>query len=173
MRWSLGLLLFLSPIIGDRIGLPLFAVSMGALLAYDGVTARSLTWPLLMLIGVECVWGIDLGTLSLAYATTLLCLAFAESVVAFVPFSRVTDWAPLMIIRGGITAAILAWLMSFFSVLIQAWVYGHGSLGILISAAYRPWASHLALIALLSAGALIVLHRIRIPFRRRVVFNTQ
>lgn len=171
MRWFLGLLLFLSPLFGDRIGLPLFAISMGALLAYDGVSSRSLTWPLILLIGVECVWGIDLGVLSLAYVATVLCLALAESVVAFVPYSRATDWSPVMMLRGWIAATFLSWLMSFFSILIHAWIYHQGSVGALTSATYYPWMSRLLTVALVSGGVLVILHRIRIPFRRRVVFN--
>ena len=172
LTWTLFAVVVLgSPIVGDLVHFSLFPIAMGVLVAYYGLTYPFVSWSLGILVIAEILWGIDFGVLSLAYLGMILVLRFAEHSLAITSVARVRDWSVTTLLWGIMLAGILSVVMTFFSAVVQSLVYQQGGLGELLRAAYHPVGSVAAFTALASAGGTIVLHRIRIPFRKPIAFG--
>lgn len=172
IRIVLALLLFGTPLIGDRITLPIFAIAVAAVAAHDGLTSRTVSLSVAYLILVELSWGIDFGTLSLAYLTSVLILRSLEDFLSVVPLGRFRDWPPGALIRAGIAASVMTWLMTGLSVGIEAVAYSPSGVGVLLAHAFQPILPTLFWTGLASCAILILLHRIEMPFRRIILFGT-
>lgn len=168
MRWILTCALLLSPLAGDHIGIPLFAIAAGALMAHDGLMVRNVVGSLALMLLAELMWGIDLGTLSLAYILTALALRLVDRFVTFVPLASEPGWSLSALIRSGLYAVMLAWCMSVLGVLVEAVVYQRGEMGVLLAYTYRPL---VAMVPIATVVLLVVLHRIQTPFHRKMIFS--
>ena len=167
IRGCLVLLMFGSPAFGVSIA-PAVAT---AFLANDGVRGAIVPWLTILLAGMELVWGIDFGTLSLAFLVTVLVVRAADHRLALTPLVRESTWRIVPVVRAVFIAIMATILMKGLSILVEAWVYHRGALLALAVSAYAPFGHVLAGIGLVTLIAVVLLHGGDVPFRRRISFG--
>lgn len=169
-RGILALGVFLTPILNSSVSGMVVVISCGVLLAYDGLTTERIMGSFIFLLGMELVWGIDLGTWSLAYLIAALALLLTSRFITFMPRSYHEQWLWSLFARVVISGFFLSVLIGFVSVLISA-----GYAGEPLSVVVQIWATHLIhqipIMIVLVVVAVAILQRIDAPFHRRIEFG--
>lgn len=162
-------LMLLTPIIGPGwVGIIVAAVAV--MTAYVGLRGTTVYGMLAVLLGVELIYGLDVGVLSLSYITAVLLLAVVGRVIAISPWTSVGGWLAGDAVRVFVTACGLFAVMTASGVAIGHVLYGYADIGARLSSLFLhqtlPW------MPVVIAVMLIVLRRIDEPFRRRIIFGT-
>lgn len=160
------------------LGLPL--LGPGALLitlalicaftVYQGLRAGIVYGMLVVLVGIELLYGFDVGVLSLAYLTVVLILTAFRRFITLPAWVSQRGWRLFDGLQAILTAYLLFWMARISGILVGYVVYGYDQpyrrflLTVHISDA--GWA------LLIIAAALVMFRRIDEPFRRRIIFGT-
>ena len=171
LQGMLAFVVVCSPLAGNWLSLPLFALSAGILLAYEGISEHIVFRWLAVLIIVEIVSGMQLGTVSLAWVLTVLVMKVSEQFIGMTPLSRESGWQIISLVRATIVASILAGVMMSWSLIIQSMVYHQGAISLLGQAIWHPILTTGLMIIISSFIGLMLLHRIDVPFHRAITFG--
>lgn len=170
MKRMLGIIALLClPVLGSG-ALLIVVASVSALTAYQGLRAGIVYGMVAVLVGIELLYGIDIGVLSLSYLTAVLVVTLMRRFIALPAWASQRGWRPLDALQAAVLAYALFWMLQAGSIFVEHFVYGYGQtsqrLLMMAGAADMWWA--LAVIVVV----LVILRRIDEPFRQRINFGT-
>jgi hypothetical protein len=160
---------FAAPFVDPRGSWVLLAV-VAALVTYYGFQSNVIYSGFCVLLGVEMLYGFPPAVLSLAYLLVAYACIGMQRFISMVPWSHRDGWA----LGECLQAIFFAWVFSLstlvVSVPVGALLYRWGMMGLRVQSLLDP---SLAIILLLfSAGVLIAVRRMTIPFRRAILFGS-
>lgn len=157
------------PVLGPG-ALLVMVASVSALTAYHGLRTRSVYTVVAILVGIELVYGFDVGVLSLAYLTAVMVLVALRRFVALPAWAARRGWRLADVLQATVLAYALFWMIQTGGILIEHFIYGYGQTFqrflMMARASDMRWA--LAVIVI----ALVILRRIDEPFRHAIYFGT-
>lgn len=146
----------------------LLVVLAAIVLAYDGPTDAAVYGMLALLVGVELIYGIPLGVLSIAYAAAVACFVLAGRFVSLAAWASLDGWRVGDILRTLICGLILFCIMAVVGVAVGAVFYGSGAFMLRLQMLPLPPPVWLVAVGI---GVLVILRRADEPFRRPVIFG--
>ena len=170
MKRAIGIMcLLILPAFGPG-ALSLMIAVVSAITAYQGFRANMVYGMVAIFLGVELLYGFDIGTLSLSYLTAALIITVVRRFVTIPAWAARRGWRPLDGVQAVIVAYALFWMVQMGNLLIEHFVYGYGQLSqrflLMASGSGMQWA------LVVIVGMLIVLRRIDEPFRHPIHFGT-
>ncbi|MCC6934792.1 MAG: hypothetical protein IT406_03855 [Candidatus Yanofskybacteria bacterium] len=142
---------------------------VAVMLAYDGPTDRRVYSSLVLLVGIELLYGMPFGILPLSYSVAVVLLIGANRFIALAPWASQDGWRVGDFSRMAVCSYALLMIMGASGVVLGRFIYGNGAVLSRLHALPFPPSVWLV-IALI--GMLVLLRRGDEPFRRRIVFGT-
>ncbi|MCC6405101.1 MAG: hypothetical protein IT405_01805 [Candidatus Yanofskybacteria bacterium] len=146
----------------------ILVVLVATVLAYDGPTDSVVYGTLALLCGVELVYGIPLGVLSLAYAIAVVCVVLVSRFVSLTPWVSQDGWRVGDVVRTFVCALGVFSIMAVGGVGVSVLIYGSGAFILRLRTLPLPPPAWLIGVCV---AVLVLLRRADEPFRRRVIFG--
>lgn len=127
-------LIFLAwPMLRLDLVFPMQVLILGVILAYGGADDILIAYWVLLALGVELLYGMDIGLLSLAFALTVSIFLLLGRWISLKPLSRERGWSPSSFLRTLVVSMIALNVILFMSVLVGTIFHGHTSFASRIS----------------------------------------
>ncbi len=170
MKRTLAIIaLLVVPVFGPGM-IPAVVVLVCAYTAYTG--PRKDIVPMLtgVLLGIELLYGADIGVLSFAYLTSAFFLIVLERFFSLIPWSIQRGWDPLDAFRTFIVTLCLLMVSRVGGIVLGHVLYGYGEFGERLLELFHG-ADVLPTLIMIGI-VMVVLRRINEPFRRQITFGT-
>jgi hypothetical protein len=170
MKRILGICVLLcTPLLGHG-ALYVVLAFLCARTVYQGLRAGIVYGTVAVLAGIELLYGLDVGVLSLAYLTATLLVTALRRFIALPPWTAQRGWRLLDAFQAVMMAYLFYWMARISGILVGYIVYGYD----------QPYRRFLLLVHGTDVGwafliivvTLVLLRRIDEPFRRRIIFGT-
>lgn len=170
VRLALASLILLWPMIGSKASIPISALVLGALIAYEGTEDLPIVHWTIFLFVVELLYAMDIGMLSLSFVLTVDCISSIGRWVNLRTWSHEHGWMLGSFVRTVLLALMATALISMFSVLIGSLVHGHQALSDRLNLTFGLWRWSGAGL-LMSAIMVLMLRWADEPLRKRITFG--
>jgi hypothetical protein len=145
-------------------------VLISSLFAYDGPNRHTVYGVLGVLIGIELLFGMDVGVLSVSYSITVLLFMLAGRFITIPAWSAVSGWDIADAVRALVVAGVFYTCISLCAVIVGTMLYGYTDMALRMRSVIGT--PSVWFVASGIVITLIVLRRIDHPFRRRILFGT-
>ena len=166
----LAFMLLLWPALGTGIPIPISALILGVIIAYEGTEDLPIVrWTILLVI-IELLYAMDLGLISLAFVLTVGLFALAGRWLNLRAWSREHGWALTSFIRTFLMALTAAVIISVLSVIIGSLVHGHEAFWSRLQLELGDW-SWLGFEILIAVLTIVLLRRVDEPLHKHIIFD--
>lgn len=161
-------LMLIAPVAGS--GWVIFILAtVAAVTSYRGLHRHTVYGLLAVLFGIELIYGLDVGILSLSYLAAVLVLALVRRLIVIPPWISIGGWHASDALRAYVVACGLYAVMASGGVMVAHFLYGYTDSVARLQDMFVPHTIVWAAVAI--ALILFILRRADEPFLRRISFG--
>lgn len=162
------ILILIVPLAGPG-SLALVLAAAAAVTAYEGLDAHTVYSLTATIVGVELLYGLDIGVLSLSYVIAVFVFMLLRRVISIPPWIASRGWRPGDALRVLAVACVMYAIMASCGVIVGHTLYGYADVRARLETVFL--ARNMFWIPIALAAILIVLRRADEPFRRHITFG--